>query len=337
MRSIEYVKTTSWAEASTALAADSMAKAIAGGSDLLGWIKEEVVGPAVPAWTLLVDLRSIEGSDAVVFDERNGLRIGALATLSTIEAHPDVQRRFPALAKAAGAVASPNIRNAGTIGGNLQQRPRCWYFRNTEFTQCYKKGGDFCYAVTGRNAYNAILEGELCYIVHPSDTAPALMALGAKAVVVTPKGEKTVSFDDYFTGPRVDVLRENILLRGDLLREIRIPTPKAGTGMSFIKAQRRGETYDFALVNIATVLAMKDGKVDGASIVLSGVAPTPYRATAAEEAIKGKTVDTAIARNAAEQTLLKARPMTENAYKVDLAKNLIVRSIAEAAANAGKA
>jgi xanthine dehydrogenase YagS FAD-binding subunit len=329
MRTIQYTKVTSWQQASRTLARDPKARAIAGGSDLLGWIKDGIEGKGEPRWENLIDIRTIAGSDRIEYKASDGLTLGALATLSAIESSPDVKQHYPALAKAAGAAASPNIRNVGTIGGNLNQRPRCWYLRNTEF-DCYKKGGDFCFAVTGKNTYHAILGGELCYIVHPSDTAPALVALGAQAVISTPNGDKTVPLDSYFTGPREDVLRENILKQGDLLTEIRIPPPKPGTGMSFIKAQRRGETYDFALANIATVITKKDGKVEDARIVLSGVAPTPYRAVAAEEAIKGQAVNAQLARSAADRALLQARPMTDNAYKVGLAKNLIVRSILEA-------
>jgi xanthine dehydrogenase YagS FAD-binding subunit len=233
------------------------------------------------------------------------------------------------LAKAAGAAASPNIRNVGTIGGNINQRPRCWFLRNSEF-DCFKKGGDVCFAVTGNNTYHAILGGEKCFIVHPSDTAPALIALNASAVISTPGGEKTVSFDHFFTGPREDILRENILQQGDLLTEIRIPPPKPGTGMAFIKAQRRGQTYDFALANVATVITKNNGRVSDARIVLSGVAPTPYRATAAEDAIKGLSVDAKLAAEAAAKALADARPMTNNAYKVALAKTLIARSILQA-------
>ncbi len=330
MRTVKYTRTTNWKQASSLLAKDPKSRAIAGGSDLLGMIKEGLQGKGLPRWETIVDIRTITGSDSIAYKDSDGLTIGALATLSALENHPDVQKRYPALAKAARAAASPNIRNTGTIGGNLNQRPRCWYFRNTEFN-CYKKGGDFCFAVTGSNSYHAILNGELCYIVHPSDTAPALIALGASAVISTASGsEKTVPFDSYFTGPRVDVLRENILAQGDLLKEIHIPPPKAGAGMSFLKAQRRGETYDFALANVATVIVKKDGKADDARIVLSGVAPTPYRATAAEDAIKGQAITTEVAQAAADRALLQARPMTDNAYKVTLAKNLIVRSIMEA-------
>jgi len=329
MRTLQYTKITTWRQASRVLARDPQARAIAGGSDLLGWIKDGIEGKGEPRWQTLVDIRTIAGSDRIEFNEPDGLTLGALATLAAIESSPDVRRHYPALAKAAGAAASPNIRNVGTIGGNVNQRPRCWYLRNTEF-DCYKKGGDFCFAVTGSNAYHAILGGELCYIVHPSDTAPALIALGASAVISTPDGEQTVSFDNYFTGPREDVLRENILRQGDLLQEIRIPAPKPDTGMSFIKAQRRGQTYDFALASIATVITKQGGTVEDARVILSGVAPTPYRATAAEDAIKGKALDAELARSAADRALLQARPMTDNAYKVSLAKTLIVRSMLEA-------
>ncbi|HEY5476630.1 MAG TPA: FAD binding domain-containing protein, partial [Tepidiformaceae bacterium] len=220
MRTVKYAKTTSWKQASQTLAKDSKARAISGGSDLLGMIKEDVAGKGLPRWETLVDIRTIPGSDSITYSGSNGLTLGAMATLSAIEAHADIQKNYPALAKAAGAAASPNIRNVGTIGGNVNQRPRCWYFRNTEF-DCYKKGGTVCFAVAGDNTYHAILNGELCNIVHPSDTAPALMALGAKAVISTASGgEKTVAMDAYFTGPRVDVLRENVLNQGDLLKEI---------------------------------------------------------------------------------------------------------------------
>jgi xanthine dehydrogenase YagS FAD-binding subunit len=332
MRTVNYLKATSWGQASRALKSNANARPIAGGSDLLGWIKDWIEGPGEPHWETFVDIRTIAGSDEVKFSKSGGLTIGALATLDAIESSEDVRENYPALAKAAGAAASPNIRHVGTIGGNLNQRPRCWYLRNEEF-DCYKKGGNTCFAVTGNNTYHAILGGEKCFIVHPSDTAPALMALGATAVISTPGGEKSVSFDKFFVGPREDILHETILKQGDLLSEIRVPAPKAGTKMSFIKAQRRGQTYDFALANVAAVITQKDGKVSEASIVLSGVAPTPFRATAAEETLKGQKVDAQLAGQAADKALAGARPMTNNAYKVGLARTLIVRSILEASAS----
>jgi xanthine dehydrogenase YagS FAD-binding subunit len=333
MLTVQYYQPTSWKDASAAIAANPNARAIAGGSDLLDWMKDDITGPAEPRWQALIDLRAVPQSDAIAVDSSGNLTLGALAPLSKIAGSADVQQHFPLLAQAAAAVASPNIRNVGTIGGNLNQRPRCWYLRNVEFDRCYRKGGDFCYAVTGQNEFHCILGGQECYIVHPSDTAPALMALGAEAVVQAADGStKTVKLDDYFITPNVDVTRENILTHGDLLTEIHVPAPAAGTKMAFIKARERGDSYDFALANVATVLVVDNGTVSSASVVLSGVAPTPHRATETEQALAGKQVDAALAKSAAQAALVGARPMTDNAYKVDLAETLIRRSIMQALA-----
>lgn len=329
MRSVKYYPATSWGDAVQTLAKYDLAKAIAGGSDLLGWIKEDLQGPKSPAWEILVDLRKIEGAANFSYNGGSGLKIGALTPLSMLEFSKEVQDNYPMLAKAVAAPASPNIRNAGTIGGNINQRPRCWYLRGPEFN-CYKKGGDFCFAVTGRNEYHAIFEGQLCYIVHPSDTAPALLALDAKAKVVGSKGEKTVPLSEYFIGPRTDVTRETILAHDELMTEIQIPAPQAGVKTFYYKATNR-ETYDFALVNIASWIKLKDNVVEESRIWMSGVAPTPYHLKSVEDAIKGKRIDEALARQVADQAMLQARPMSENAYKVDIAKNLIRRSLLEAA------
>ncbi|MFN8534118.1 MAG: xanthine dehydrogenase family protein subunit M [Dehalococcoidia bacterium] len=328
MRSVKYYQATSWGDAVATLAKYPLAKPLAGGSDLFGWIKDDLTGPKEPRWEVLVDLRSIEGAAAFSYSQGGGLRIGALAPLSTLEVAKEITDNYPMLARAFAAPASPNIRNVGTIAGNINQRPRCWYLRGPEFN-CYKKGGDFCFAVTGMNQYHAILEGELCYIVHPSDTAPALLALDAKAKVVGPKGEKTVPLSEYFIGPRTDVTRETILAHDELMTEIQIPAPEQGVKTFYFKATNR-ETYDFAIVNVASWLRIKDGVVDASRIYLSGVAPTPYRATVVEETIKGKRIDEALARQAADQQMVRARPMSENAYKVDIAKSLIRRALLEA-------
>lgn len=321
MRPLKYYEASTWGDAVATLAKYPLAKPIAGGSDLLGWIKSDLQGPKEPRWEIMVDLRGIKDAGGFKYEANKGLTIGSLAPLAQLEASKDVIDNYPMLAKAFGAPASPNIRNVGTIGGNLNQRPRCWYLRGPEFN-CYKKGGDFCFAVTGMNQYHAILEGELCYIVHPSDVAPALLALDAKAKIVGPKGERVVNFGDYFTGPRTDVTRENVLNRDELLAEIQIPAPVAGSKSQFVKATNR-ETYDFAIVNAAVWLKLKDGVVEDSRIIVSGVAPTPHRAPEAEAAIKGKKIDEQTARLAADQALLRARPMSENAYKVDVAKSVI--------------
>jgi xanthine dehydrogenase YagS FAD-binding subunit len=183
MRSFKYYPATTWEEAVAMLSKNDKAQVIAGGSDLLGWVKDDLNGPGAPRADLLVDIRTIPNTSYVKYDAAAGLKLGALTPLSVISDSPDVQKNFAGLAKAANSPASPSIRNVGTIGGNIMQRPRCWYLRGREFP-CYKKGGDFCFAVTGENQYHAILDGELCYIVHPSDTAPALIALSATAKVM---------------------------------------------------------------------------------------------------------------------------------------------------------
>jgi xanthine dehydrogenase YagS FAD-binding subunit len=328
MRSVKYYAATSWGDAVATLAKYPLAKPLAGGSDLLGWIKDDLVGPKEPRWEILVDLRTIEGAAGYRFSQGEGLRIGALTPLSTLETAKEIVDNYPMLAKAFAAPASPNIRNVGTIGGNINQRPRCWYLRGPEFN-CYKKGGDFCFAVTGMNQYHAILDGELCYIVHPSDTAPALLAFDAKAKIVGPRGEKTVPLSEYFIGPRTDVTRETILAHDELMTEIQVPAPQPGVKTAYFKATNR-ETYDFAIVNIAAWLKIKDNVVEDSRVYLSGVAPTPYRATIVEQTIKGKRIDEALARQAAELQMVRARPMSDNAYKVDVAKALIRRALLEA-------
>src|SRR5207248_6471090 len=270
--------------------------------------------------TTIPDLKGIKvGSD--------GAHIGATTTLSEIIENKDLQKSYPLLTEAALSVASPLIRNFGTLGGNINQRPRCWFFRGENFN-CYKKGGDFCYSVTGDNRYHAIIGGELCYIVHPSDTATALMALGASAKIDGVNGQKTVSFDDYFTGPRVDVLRENILKPGEFMTHITIPSPAGGTKFGWTKLKDR-QVYDFALTSVALSFTLDGNNWKDGRVVLGGVSPVPYRAKVVEDALKGKNVkDTAKA--AAAQIRTVARPMSLNAYKVDLAAGLIERTLLDA-------
>jgi xanthine dehydrogenase YagS FAD-binding subunit len=325
MRSLKYYAASSWEEAVAFLGKNDKAQVIAGGSDLLGWIKDDLNGPGAPRAETVVDIRSIPNTSYVKYDATSGLQLGALTPLTTIAESADVLKAYAGLAKAANSPASPSIRNVGTIGGNIMQRPRCWYLRGKEFN-CYKKGGDFCFSVTGENQYHAILDGELCYIVHPSDTAPALMALNATAKVMGTNGAKDISFDNLFIGPRTNVLKETVLERTDLLTAITVPAPAANTKSLFMKVTQR-EVYDFAIVSIAVAAQIEGGVWKDGRVVLSGVAPTPYRAVAAEEALKGQKVDEKVARDAAEKTLVKARPMSQNAYKVDIAKNLITRAV----------
>jgi xanthine dehydrogenase YagS FAD-binding subunit len=325
MRSFKYYAATSWEDAVAFLGKNDKAQVVAGGSDLLGWIKDDLNGPGAPRADTLVDIRTIPNANTLKYDAAAGLTIGALTPLTQLAEHADVLKNYPGLAKAAASPASPSIRNVGTLGGNLMQRPRCWYLRGKEFN-CYKKGGDFCFSVTGENQYHAILDGELCYIVHPSDTAPALLAANATAKVLGPSGARDVAFDKLFIGPRTNVLKETVLEKNEVLTAVTVPAPAANSKSVFMKVTQR-EVYDFAIVSIAVVAQVEGGVWKDGRVVLSGVAPTPYRATAAEDALKGQSINAAVVKTAADNTLLKARPMSNNAYKVDIARNLIQRAI----------
>jgi xanthine dehydrogenase YagS FAD-binding subunit len=239
----------------------------------------------------------------------------------------DLQTQFPLLTQSALSVASPLIRNFGTLGGNINQRPRCWFFRGEGFN-CYKKGGDFCFAVTGDNRYHAIVGGELCYIVHPSDTATALLALNASARVTGSGGERTIAFDEYFIGPREDVLRENVLKADEIMLDVSIPAPAAGTKMGWTKIKDR-QVYDFAMASVAVSFVADGGVWRDGRVVLGGVAPVPYRAKVVEDALKGKDIKQNV-KAAAAQVRTVARPMSLNAYKIDLVQGILERTILQA-------
>src|ERR687888_60048 len=247
-------------------------KVVGGGSDLIGGImKDWVQGKGMPYPVQVVDLTTIPDLKGIKVGS-DGAHIGATTTLSQIIESKELQQQFPLLTAAALSVASPLIRNFGTLGGNLNQRPRCWFFRGENFN-CYKKGGDFCFAVTGDNRYHAIIGGELCYIVHPSDTATALLALNASARVAGAGGERTIAFDNYFHGPREDVLTENVLKPDDILLEVQIPKPADGTRMAWTKIKDR-QVYDFAMVSVAVAFTVDAAGVwQNGRVVLGGVAP----------------------------------------------------------------
>ena len=329
MRAFELYDATTIKEAVDLLKANAAknARVVAGGSDLVGGLMKDWVhgkGLAIP--DVLVDITTIK--DMVGISDSGGtLTIGAATTLTDVIENKVVQDKFSLLANASLSVASPLIRNFGTIGGNINQRPRCWFFRGEDFN-CYKKGGDFCYAVTGDNRYHAIIGGELCYITHPSDAAVALLALNAKAKIDGVNGGKEVSFDEYFTGPRVDVLRENILKPGEFMTHVTIPSPAGGTKFGYTKLKDR-QVYDFALTSVAVAFTLDGGNWKDGRITLGGVSPVPYRAKVVEDALKGKDVK-ATAKAAAAQIRTVARPMSLNSYKVDLAAGLIERTLLEA-------
>ena len=295
------------------------AAVVAGGSEYLQLMKDRVVTPQY-----LINLKTIPGLN-YIREDRSGFRIGALATLTEIEEHKGIQEKLLFLSEAAGEAASPQIRNSGTIGGNICQRPFCWYFRTANFT-CLRKGGEICYAVAGDNRYHAILGGGPSYIVHPSDLAPPLVALGARIKIAGPAGEKTIPLEKFFVLPQVDYKRENILGPGEIVTEIQIPHPKPGSKGFYHKVRER-QAWDHAIVSVSTVVESSGGTVRDTRVVLGGVAPIPWRAPKAEAFLRGKRVDENVAQKAGEIALDGARPMKDNIYKVGLAKSLIQRAL----------
>ncbi len=295
------------------------AAVVGGGSEYLQLMKVRVATP-----DYVVNLKTIPGLNYIK-EEGGGFRIGALATLSELEEHKGVQEKLLFLSQAAGEAASQQIRNAGTVAGNLCQRPFCWYFRSASHV-CLRKGGEVCYSVAGDNRYHAILGGGPSYIVHPSDLAPALVALDAKIKIAGPAGEKTIPLEKFFVTPQVNARRENILGPADIVTEIQAPLPKAGSKGYYYKVRER-QAWDHAIVSVATVVQTSGGTVRDARVVLGGVAPIPWRAPKAEDFLRGKAIDEGAAQKAAEIALDGARPMKDNVYKIDLAKNLVRRAL----------
>lgn len=295
------------------------AAVVGGGSEYLQLMKDRVVEP-----DYVINLKTIPGLEYIK-EDRGGFRIGALAKLADIEEHPAVREKLLILSAAAAEAASPQIRNAGTIAGNICQRPFCWYFRSSNFT-CLRKGGQVCYAVTGDSRFHAILGAGPSYIVHPSDTAPALVALGAQIKIVGPGGEKTIPLEKFFVLPSVDYKRENILSPGEIVTEIYVPTPKAGNKGFYHKVRER-LAWDHAIVTVATTVESSGNVVRAARVVMGGVAPIPWRAGKAEEFLRGKRLDESVARQAGEIALEGAKPLKDNVYKVKMAQDLIQRGL----------
>lgn len=291
-------------------------KLIAGGTDLLGVLKDRIL-PDYPE--ALMDLKTISGLDYIK-EETGVLKIGALAKLSDVSESSTVMGKYAALAQAAHAVGSPLLRNMGTLGGNLCQEVRCWYYRYPYFLGgrlfCLRKGGTACFAVTGDNRYHAILRGAGCFAVCPSDTAIALTALNANIIT----NKKSIPIDNFF-----QVLGD-VLAADEIVTEIQIPSPKTGTKQTFTKFALR-KAIDFALVSVATAITISGGSVSDARIVLGAVAPMPYRATGAEDAIKGKAINETLADTAAAAAVKDAVPLANNAYKIQIAKTLVKRAI----------
>ena len=293
---------------------------MAGGLDSFDWFKDRVKRPAV-----VVDLGGIETLKGITATA-NGLEIGAMTSLTEVVEHPEVRERYGLLSEAAELVASPQIRNQGTIGGNNTQDTRCWYYRDG--WTCYRAGGNICYAdtPTSMNREHAIFGADRCVAVNPSDTAPALIALDAKMVFQTADGERVVDAEDYFIGPSIDIMRMTVLQPGDLLTKIRIPSTWAGAQFYFEKVRDR-EVWDFPLVNVASAMRVSGSTIDDARVAVNGTAPYPMRLVAVEDAVRGASQSEATAELAGEVAVRGARPLRQNAYKVPLMRNLVKRSI----------
>jgi len=308
-------------------AARERTRLVAGGQDLYGELKDRIIAPDE-----LVDLKGIPGLDVIEISATREVSIGALATVGALERHLRLGSLHPLLKEAAASVASPQIRNVGTLGGNLCQRPRCWYYRHSAI-DCIKKGGAVCLAYGGLNKYNAILGGGPSYIVHPSDLAPALVALGAEAQIAGQRGARSVPLERFFTLPSEGaILRENVLGPDEILTRVRIPPPQGdGWRSTYLKFRERG-SYDFALASVALALRIEGGRIAEAHLVLGGVAPIPWRCEAAEKLLVGRAIDAATCAAAGEKALEGAQPMEYNGYKVPLAKGLITKALQKLAA-----
>ena len=309
-----------------ALLAGPDAHIIAGGSDLLDEVKEGIISPGQ-----VVSLASVPGLVGIAETE-GGLNIGAMTTIADVAAHPVICTAYTALAEAAGGLATPQIRNVGTLGGNLNQRPRCWYYRHP-LIPCLKKGGDRCYALAGNTKYLCVTGGDRCYIVHPSDTAVALSVFDAAIEIAGAGGSRVLPISEFFAGPGVDITRETVVGPGEVVTSVTLPHPAdlGGDGQPprslYIKARER-EAGDFALVSVAVRLAVSGGKVQQAAVALGGVAPVPFRATQVEEYLAGRAVDSVDSAHAGSLSIPDARPMTDNGYKVVMANNLVKQGIA---------
>jgi xanthine dehydrogenase YagS FAD-binding subunit len=297
---------------------------MAGGTDLLDTLKSGVAKAG-----LVVDLRTVAGL-AGIAPGKDGLRIGAMTRVIELAEDAVVARDYPSLKEAALSLATPQLRNVGTVGGNLCQRPRCWYYRDPQVV-CRKKGGYNCYAYQGRNKYHAIFGGSSCFIVYPSDLAPALVSLGARAIIGTVKGDKVIPLEQFYALPDVDVTRENVLTSGQFLKAVLVPAPKAGQKAAYVKLKERG-TWDFALVSAAVAGVVSGGVLTEVSVVMGGVAPVPWRLKKAEDILRGKPVTEALIREAADAALKDASPLRENGYKADLVFAALKRAVLAVAA-----
>lgn len=319
MKRFAYVQATEVAQA-----ARPGAVLKAGGVDLLGLVKERLLAP-----DRIVNLLSIDALHQIV-EAKDGTRIGALVTLSELASHDGVAAAHGALQAAAAHTATPQVRNQATVGGNLLQRPRCWYFRNPDM-KCLKKGGATCFAQEGENRFHAVFGNHVCAIVHPSNIAPALVALHASIVLVGPDGERQVALEEFLTRPETDVTRENALRDGEVLTEVRVP--QTGYRSAYLELRER-QSFDWPLVTVAAAVKMDGPRVAKASVVAGAVAPVPWRLKGVEKVVTGSDLDAGTLAKAAAASVEGARALEQNGYKLQQLRALVPRALQLAARGA---
>ncbi len=323
MKPFAYVNPTNEKDAVAALSPDyEKALPLGGGQDLLARMKDYITQP-----DRIVNIKNaLEGT---VTPYNGGLRIGAAMKMVDVAEHADIARLYPPVAAAAIEVGTPQIRNQGTVGGNINQRPRCWYYRNEEFV-CFKKGGNTCFSPAGENQFHAILGGGPTYIVHPSSLAVPFVAYNATFRLLGPKGERLVPAAEYFTMPTLqNVQRENVLQPDELLTQVILPPP--GSVKHGHYEVRYKASHDWPIAFATVLLTMNGSTVQGARVVMGAVAPVPWRSQAAEQALAGKTITPQTAAAAADAALRGAAPLSQNAYKIQVAKAAVERAILQAA------
>jgi xanthine dehydrogenase YagS FAD-binding subunit len=322
VKAFAYVNPTGEREALAALGTErGKFLPLAGGMDLIALMKDYIAQPE-----RIVNVKNLDRTIRKTAD--GGLRMGAAATLADLISNADVARMYPALVQAAEEVGTPQIRNIGTVGGNLNQRPRCWYFRNEEFA-CLKKGGSRCFAVDGENQYHAIFGNGPCHIVHPSSLAVPAIALNARFRIVGPAGEREVAAADYFVMPDKDLFGETVLAPNELLTHVVLPPPGAARSATY--EVRYKQSHDWPLASASVVLSINAQTVRGARIVMGAVAPVPWRSEAAETALNGKRISEEAAMAAADAAVGGAKPLSNNTYKIQIARTAVKRAIMKAA------
>lgn len=309
-----YVCASSEKEAIKHLVSDG-ARIHAGGTDLLGCLRDHVFTARK-----IVSISKLDSLHGIRKTAEGGLRIGALTTITEVAQNPIIRDRYHVLAQAASEVASPQLRNQGTIGGNICQKPRCWYYRG-EF-HCLRKGGDQCFAAEGENQFHCIFGGDICYIVHPSDTSPALLSLGASVQISGKRGSRTVLMEHFHIPPGQDVQKETILEPDEIVTAILLPPASPAMKSSYRKVRAR-QSWDFALAGTALAIQFSGATVEKARVVFSGVAPVPWRSKEVEKTITGKRLDANLAAKAAEAAVKGAEAMEKNAYKIPLLRGIV--------------